>query len=147
MSEPMHESPTGPGFDELHPILLVATPWRARTYILAELQERGYEVRALPGIHHALGYLIRRPAVQPVLVVLDTTGDPDLGPETARDLFEMTAPAPWVVITSAVHENLPEEMTASPRVHVLRRPVTVGDVVAKIVELLQQVADESSATH
>jgi len=136
-----------PGWDELRPILLVATPWRSRTYILAELQERGYEVRALPGIRHALGYLIRRPAVRPALVVLDTTGDPDLTLKTARDLFEMTEPAPWVVISSAVHENLPDEMTTSPRVHLLRRPVAVGDVVAKIIEILQQVADESSATH
>ncbi len=136
-----------PGFDEYRPIMLVAAPWQARTYILAELQEQGYEVRSLPGIRHALGYLVRRPRVHPALIVLDTMGDPDLNARTAHDLFAITAPAHWVVIASAVRENLPEDIITSSRVHVLRRPLAVEDVVNTIVSVVQQVSDETLSPH
>ncbi|NPA91990.1 MAG: hypothetical protein GXO55_11205 [Chloroflexi bacterium] len=126
----------GPGFDELQPILLIATPWRSRAYILAELQERGYEVRALPGIHLALGYLIRRPQVRPALVILDPEGDPDFSREKIRDLLEITDPAPWLVITSGIRPISWPELTQSDRVQLIKRPVTIGDIIRQVEQYL-----------
>ncbi len=126
-----------PGRSDAHPILLVAAPWKERAYLLAELQERGYEVRAVPGIHHAIGYLIRRPHVKPALVLLDVTDDPDLSPRTLRDLLALSAPSPWIVLTSATRALPDPSLLKEARVHVLRRPVAVGDVVARVEALLQ----------
>ncbi len=126
-----------PGFDEWQPILLIAAPWRSRAYILAELQEQGYEVRALPGIHLALGYLIRRPAIRPALVILDTEKDPDLTWERVRDLLEITNPAPWLIITSGVRPLSWPLGEHARRVHVLKRPVSIGQIVEKAKALLE----------
>ncbi len=126
----------GPGFDARHPILLIAAQWRPRAYILAELQELGYEVRALPGIHFALGYLIRRPQVHPALVILDTEEDPDLTPERLEDMLAITEPAPWLVITSGTRPVPPVLARAAPRVHILKRPISIGQVVERARALL-----------
>ncbi len=124
--------------DEEHPILLVAAPWKDRAYLLAELQERGYEVRAFPSIVAAIGYLVRRPRVHPALVILDIGEDPDISSRTIEDLFSITEDAPWLVIASRVHP-LPEvRVLHAPRVHIVYRPVRVGSIVAQAERLLQE---------
>ncbi len=124
--------------DEEHPILLIAAPWKDRAYLLAELQERGYEVRSFPGIVTAIGYLIRRPRVQPVLVVLDVVDDPDISTRTLEDLFAMTESVPWLVIASRLHPLPDTSVLHAPRVQVMYRPVRVGTVVEQVEQLLRQ---------
>ena len=131
------------GFSENRPILLVVVPWKERALLLAELQERGHEVRALPGIVHAIGYVIRRPQVQPALVVLDVNDDPDISARTLRDLAELTEGAPWVIITSATRRVDGLDALPQGQVHTLRRPVRVEDVVNAVATCLGR-ADENT---
>jgi len=132
-----------PGYYEQAPILLVAVPWRSRTYILAELQEQGYEVRALPGIRYAIGYLVRRPDVHPALVILDTVDDPNLSEKTVADLHAITGDVPWVVLLSTQHDGQREFLVRHPRTRVLTRPVRVGDIITLVAETLMPSAQRS----
>lgn len=124
--------------DEEHPIFLIAAPWKDRAYILAELQERGYEVRSFTGIIPAIGYLVRRPRVHPVLVILDVVGDPGVSPRTVEDLFAMTEEASWLVLASRTQALPDTEVLRTPRVRVLYRPVQVGDIVAHVEHTLRE---------
>ncbi len=120
-----------------HPILLVMTNWRERALILSELQEKGYDVRALPGIVPAIGYLVRRPGVRPQLVILDTVDDPDVGERTLRDLLDLTEEAPWIVITSATRTFTGQSLLHGQRITVLSRPLRVEEVVLAAKALLE----------
>lgn len=128
----------GPGFREEAPVLLVATPWQSRAYILAELQERGYEVRALPGIRHAIGYLVRCPHVHPALVILDSLDDPDLTPQAVEDLRALTGRVPWVIVLSALQRGALTSLVERPHVHLLVRPVRVGDIISLVTRLVER---------
>ncbi len=126
-------SPSG---EEGAPILLVVASWRERALLLAELQERGYPVRALPGIIHAVGYLIRHPDLHPRLVILDVAADPEISERTLADLLELTAPAPWILVGSSTRKVPGQETLPLSRVHLLQRPVRVRDIVALAATLL-----------
>lgn len=124
-------------FSEERPILLIMTHWRERALILAELQERGHDVRALPGIVPAIGYLVRRPKVRPRLVILDIADDADVGEHTLRDLLDLTSGAPWIVITSATRTFAGQELLQERRVTLLERPLRVEEVVLAAEALLK----------
>ena len=57
-------------------VLLIAADWQSRARTLAELQEDGYGVTALPGLRHALATLARR-AAWPALIIPDVNVDED----------------------------------------------------------------------
>ncbi len=121
---------------EEHPVLLVVANWRERAFILAELEERGHDVRAIPGIIPAIGFLIRRPHVQPDLVILDTSDDPDVNEQTLRDLLDLTGDCPWLVLASATRAFAGRPLLSNERVTLLTRPVRVEDVVTTAENIL-----------
>ena len=121
---------------EERPVLLVAAAWKERALLLAELQERGFDVRAMPGIVPAIGFLVRRPRVVPRLVILDVGDDPDIGERTLRDLLELTEGSPWLVIASTTRTVDGWPLLTAKRATVLTRPVRVRDVVAAAEKLL-----------
>lgn len=136
----MSHAQSKPPVSEECPVLVVAAPWRERALIVAELQERGCDVRAVPGIVYAIGYLVRRPHVRPAVVVLDVAEDPDISPRTVQDLLQLTEPSPWVVILPSTRKVAPE-LFSSPRIRRLKRPVSVGEVVETVLTLLQEAGE------
>jgi len=134
MNEPIAPREAG----EEQPVLLVAASWRERAFLLAELEERGYTVRALPGIIQAIGALVRHPHVRPSLVILDLAADPGITERALADLLDLTAPAPWIVIQPTTRRAPGQHLLHSPRVHLFPRPVRVGDIVDQAAILLGQ---------
>lgn len=112
-------------------LLLLAADWQTRTLTLAELQTRGYDVKALPGITWGIKALVQR-RIEPALVVLDTKDDADVTPERVRDLIRMLPNVPIILIVTtfarSAYEPLRERVAT-----LLVRPITIGDVVAAVV--------------
>lgn len=128
-----------------HPILLIATDWRERAFILATLEEQGYDVRALPGIVIAIGFLIRRPHVHPSLIILDTNEDPDINERTLADLQVLGGDAPWIVITPVTRRVVGESFLSEMGATRISRPVRVGDLITLVKQLLDKKGSKATA--
>ncbi|HEC35254.1 MAG TPA: hypothetical protein ENI39_01825 [Anaerolineae bacterium] len=114
-------------------VLLIATEWRARALLLAELREAGYEVVALPGMRAAFPPLVAG-QVRPALAVLDLVGDPEARPRRVRQMLRFLEGVPVVLLVGAYgvpsFTPLREEVDAW-----LTRPLRVGSVVAAVQRL------------
>lgn len=123
-----------------HDLLLAAADWQSRALTLAELQEAGYEVMAVPGVRYAARALIRR-LVAPPLILVDTHGDPDATPGHVEGLQELAPGVPLILIAGAYDwaawEPLRPHLAA-----LLRRPVTVGEIVAAVRRVLPPPGDQ-----
>lgn len=115
-------------------LLLIAADWQSRALTLAELQEAGYEVMAVPGLRYGLRAL-RRGLVVPPLIVLDVHDDAEATPERAAQLLALAPGVPLILIVGAFERAQWEPLR--PQVAAwLTRPVTVGEVVAAVRRLL-----------
>lgn len=119
-------------------LLLIAADWQSRALTLAELQEAGYEVMAVPGVEYALRAL-RRGLVAPPLIVLDVHDDPAATPERVARLMELASGVPLVLIVGVYDRAMWEPL--KPRVVAwIERPVTIG----RIVDTVRSFAEPSS---
>lgn len=101
-------------------ILLVAADWRSRTPLLAELQEAGYEVAALPSVEVALAVLAAGRVI-PAAIVLDVQGDPHAESRRIGQLMNfLEGDTPLVLIAGAY-----DAQALAP----LRKNVTPGSPV------------------
>ncbi len=121
-------------------VLLVAADGRTRALLLAELQESGYNVVALPSLEVALAALATG-RVNPALVVLDVQGDPRADRRGIGQLLNfLEEDVPLVLVVGAY-----DARTLAPlRVRVaawLSRPLRVGDIVTAVRRILRG-ADE-----
>jgi DNA-binding NtrC family response regulator len=115
-------------------VLLVAADWQSRALLLAQLQEAGYSVTAAPALRHAYRALMGQ-KVRPRLILLDTSRDEDATPPYAKQLAELAPGIPTVLLSEAHH--LQEWQALQDRVAaLLRRPVSVGEVVTVVRRLL-----------
>lgn len=115
-------------------LLLIAADWQSRALTLAELQEAGYEVMAVPGLRYGLRAL-RRGLVVPPLIVLDVHADAEATPERAAQVLALAPGVPLVLIVGAFERA--QWASLRPRVAAwLTRPITVGEVVATVRRLL-----------
>jgi DNA-binding NtrC family response regulator len=115
-------------------VLLVAADWESRALLLAELQEAGYSVTAAPALRHAYRALMGQ-KVRPRLILLGTAGDEDAMPSFVEQLAELAPGIPTVLLIEAHH--LQEWQPLEDRVAaLLRRPVSVGEVVEVVRRLL-----------
>lgn len=116
-------------------VLLVAADGHARALLLAELQEAGYEVVALPSLEVALAALAAG-RVAPRLVVLDTRGDPRADRRGVGQLLSfLDEGVPLVLVVGAYDARA----LAPLRPHVaawLSRPLRVGEIVATVRRML-----------
>jgi DNA-binding NtrC family response regulator len=111
-------------------ILLVAADWQSRALLLAELQEAGYSLIAMPGLRHAYRALLGRRA-NPRVILLDASGDRDATPAYVEQLLELAPGIPLILLTGAydVEDWQPiYEMAAGH----LRKPVSVVEVVKAV---------------
>lgn len=117
-------------------LLLVAADGHARALLLAELQEAGYNVVALPSLEVALAALATG-RVDPALVVLDTQGDPRADARGIGQLLNfLEEDVPLVLVVGAYDARALAPLR--PRVAAwLSRPLRVGDVVAAVRGILE----------
>ncbi|HEU5153973.1 MAG TPA: response regulator [Gemmatimonadales bacterium] len=115
-------------------LLLIAEDWQSRALVLAELQEAGYEVNAQAGLRQALNHLAGNPEPAP-LVLLDLHGDEFATPETVDALLHLVPKAKLVLIVGVYAEPVWDRFARKGNV-VLRRPVSVGEIVAEVRRIL-----------
>jgi DNA-binding NtrC family response regulator len=115
-------------------LLLVAGDWQSRALVLAELQEAGYEVNAQAGLRQALNHLAQHPE-HPPLVILDLHGDEFATPETVDALLRLLAGAKLILIVGVYAERVWDRFATEGNI-VLRRPVTVGEIVHQVKRIL-----------
>jgi len=115
-------------------ILLSSADWQSRALILAELQERGYEVMAVPGVRYAINAALKG-LINPPLLIIDVYGDKSATPEEVRGLLTLFRDRPAILLTPALNQARWEPL----RPHVtryLRRPIRIGDVIDAVQALL-----------
>jgi DNA-binding NtrC family response regulator len=117
-------------------ILLSSADWQSRTLILAELQERGYEVMAVPGLAYAIRAVLKG-HVDPPLVILDVHGDESATPEKVQGLLTLLPGRPVLLLTGVYDASRWEPLRAQVA-RFMRRPIRVGDVVREVQRLLPQ---------
>ncbi|MBA3534760.1 MAG: hypothetical protein H0T73_22845 [Ardenticatenales bacterium] len=123
--------------------LLIAADWQSRALLLAELQERGIEVRTEAGVRWTVKALMAEPLAPP-LIFLDTHGDPDATPEKVERLLAILAEdnvTPALLLLVGVFEQGMWQEAPGARVTLLTRPKTVGEMARLIEEKLAERAD------
>jgi hypothetical protein len=120
-------------------VLLIMPEQWPRAMLRAALREAGYDAVGAPGMPAALRYRVDAPGRGPVrLVLVDQAALP--GDEAARRLGELLRrhhePVPLLLARAIPAVPLPGGSDAIPWRRVLRRPVSVGDLVAAVQEVL-----------
>lgn len=111
-------------------LLLIAADWQSRALALAELQERGYDVMAVPGLRHAVKALINE-RVAPALIVLDVHDDGGATPRRVEQLLDLAPDAPLILIVG-VYDRAAWEPLRARAAAWLQRPVSVGQVATAV---------------
>ena len=111
-------------------VLLIAADWHSRALLLAELQEAGYDVMAVPGLRYGLRGVLRG-QVSPRLVLVDVWRDDFATPERLADLIRALPGVPVILLTGVfereAYRPLEEHLAA-----LLVRPLRIGEVVALV---------------
>lgn len=111
--------------------MLLAPEWAGRAPLRAQLIEEGFEVVAVDTWESARPQL--RPGMKPGLVIVDLHGLEN--PETVLDNLRILMNPSRVLVVTALG-TLPPAQVEGLGFHVLRRPVSVGDIVASVRSLL-----------
>ncbi len=119
-----------------HDILLSAADWQSRTLILAELQELGYEVMAVPGVDYAIAAVLKG-LNDPPLLLIDVYQDPNATPEKVRGLISLLPGRPVILLTGVFDGGRWQPLRAAVT-RTFQRPIRIGDVIAAVQELLRK---------
>jgi hypothetical protein len=112
-------------------VVLLGTEWKTRALIRAQLIEEGFEVVATDTWPMMRRHL--RPGLKPRLAVVDLK-DLDEPGRVLRDLAVLMKPERVLVLAAAA--TIPPSELARLGFHVLRRPLTVATIVAKVTRTL-----------
>jgi len=108
-------------------VFVIATDWKLRAAVRAELRERAIDALGMDSAED-VGRALAGGAM-PAVVVLEANGE--LGGDAA--IQSLVGRVPTVLVASRT------ETVALPRVAaVFYRPVRIGDIVAKVSELLER---------
>lgn len=118
-------------------ILLISGSWQVRILLKAELEERGHCVHALDSLADGLEYLRSRPW-PPDLVLVDTT-QLLLSDEDLRRLEKEAEGVP-IILNIGPTDLARTDFTPGRGVDVLRRPLMVREVVARVERVLERAA-------
>ncbi len=119
-----------------HDILLASADWQSRTLILAELQERGYEVMAVPGLRYAIQAVLRG-LVDPPLLIIDVYHDQEATPDDLKGLLTLLPQRP-VILLGGAFDQARWQSLADDVTQVFHRPIRVGDVVEAVAQLVEK---------
>lgn len=112
-------------------ILVMNARWH-RALLRAALRDAGYDAVGAADLTFALRYGREEPGRGPVaVIVVDGDADPSKHTAALRDLFERHGRPPAILITSAGRPATDTAWTL-----VLRRPLSVADIVAAVQRLL-----------
>ena len=118
-------------------LLLIAADGHTRALLLAELQETGYNVVALPSLEVALAAMATG-RVRPALVVLDTHGDPRADPRGVGQLLNfLEEDVPLVLVLGAYDARALAPLRARVAAW-LPRPLRISDILTTIQRLLKR---------
>ncbi len=118
-------------------LLLIAADGHTRALLLAELQETGYNVVALPSLEVALAALATG-RVRPALVVLDTQGDPRADPRGVGQLLNfLEEDVPLVLVVGAYDARALAPLRGRVAAW-LPRPLRIADILTTIQRLLKR---------
>jgi DNA-binding NtrC family response regulator len=115
-------------------LLLIVADLRTRSLILAELQEAGYEVMAVPGLRYGLKAVLQG-LVDPPAVVLDVHDDAFSTPERVRELMSLLPGVPLILIVGVYDVGAYEPLREGAAAFLVR-PVTVGEITAAVRRVL-----------
>ena len=118
-------------------LLLIAADGHTRTLLLAELQEAGYDVVALPSLEVALA-AIATGRVHPALVLLDTQSDPRADPRGVGQLLNfLEEDVPLVLMVGAYDAHALAPLRARVAAW-LPRPLRIEYILTTIRRLLKK---------
>jgi len=113
-------------------VVLLATGWRPRALLRAQLIEQGFEVVATNSWPMMRRHL--RPGMKPHLAIVDVQGLPD--PFTVlADLRVLMKPEQVLVLTAL--GTVPVAEVERLGFHALQRPITIEDVVRTAARLIR----------
>jgi DNA-binding response OmpR family regulator len=124
-------------------ILLIASDWRFRALVRAQLLDEGYAVRTLPSLEIALAYLMRG-GKQPRLTILDAQGN-EIEAQVLPGLWRVAREAPLVLCGGMLSRAALDQEGLPPTAQVLLRPFRVGDLVEEVQRVLACSGDETAA--
>ncbi|MBO9371140.1 MAG: hypothetical protein J7575_08650 [Chloroflexi bacterium] len=117
-------------------LLLIAADGHTRALLLAELQETGYNVVALPSLEVALTALATS-RVHPALVLLDVQGDPRADRRGIGQLLNfLEEDVPVVLIVGAYDARALAPLRARVAAW-LSRPLRIEDILTTVQRLLK----------
>ena len=123
-----------PSVELRHDLLLSSADWQSRALILAELQELGYEVMAVPGVAYAINAILKG-LDDPPLLLIDVYRDPEATPEKVRGLISLLPERPVILLAGTFDRErwlpLCEEVARC-----FLRPIRIGDVIDAVRDLL-----------
>jgi len=123
-------------------LLLIAANGHTRALLLAELQEVGYNVVALPSLEVALAALATG-RVHPALVVLDTQGDLRADPRGVGQLLNfLEENVPLVLVVGAYDARALTPLRARVAAW-LPRPLRIEDILTTIQRLLKENPEDT----
>ena len=125
---------SGSGGGGIPTLLLIAADWQSRALAVAELQDRGYDVMALPGLRYAVKALVDERVV-PLLIVLDVHDDEDATPRRVEQLLDLAPDAPLILIVG-VYDRATWEPLRVRAAAWLQRPVSVGEVAEAVERVM-----------
>lgn len=108
-------------------VVLLGAEWKTRALIRAQLIEEGFEVVAADTWPMMRRHL--RPGLKPRLAIVDLK-DLDEPGRVLRDLAVLMKPEQVLVLAAAA--TIPASALSRLGFHVLRRPLTVAAIVAKV---------------
>lgn len=111
-------------------VFVIGKDWTLRSLVRAELREHGVEALGMESVDDAAQLLAR--GTMPSVVVLDTTA----AGEPAAALGPLAGRVPLVIVASHAESTPALEKAAA----VLYKPVSVGEIVARVERLLKGVA-------
>ena len=118
-------------------LLLIAADGHTRALLLAELQEAGHNVVALPSLEVALAALATG-RVRPALVLLDTQSDPRADPRGVGQLLNfLEEDVPLVLIVGAYDAHALAPLQARVAAW-LPRPLRIEDILTAVRRLLKK---------
>ncbi|HBY98867.1 MAG: hypothetical protein M5U01_21035 [Ardenticatenaceae bacterium] len=109
---------------------LIAADWQSRALLLAELEARGIEMRAEPGMRWAMRALLRE-RLRPRLILIDPTGDSDATPPEVERLLAVLGEngvQPSLIFLVSAFERALWEQSFGERATILVRPRTIGEI-------------------
>ena len=115
-------------------VLLAAADFEERRLFFAELLEGGYEVTPVPGVMYAVRSLLLK-VVAPSLILVDVHGDPHAALKEVEHLLALAPGVPLVLVVGAM-EIASWEPLRSRVAALLRRPISVGEVVEVVRRML-----------